>query len=127
MSGARPAIADTPEAIAEALKERRKPVLIVGSEALKANRHLSEALHKVAKPNPWLRADAIVVQRDKNRVYMAGLTDDGHYAFDWDVNVAGELQPGENLIVVRNRIEHHVGGMFRRPFLYMPVAAKDEG
>lgn len=29
------------------------------------------------------------------------------------------LREGDNLIVVRNRCEHHVGGIFRRPFLYV--------
>ena len=78
MTGARPVIADTPEAIGAALKEKRKPVLLVGREALKANRNLMKRLKKVAKPEPVLRADAIVVERDGNRVYLAGLTPDGH-------------------------------------------------
>jgi len=79
MTGAKPALADTPETIAAALKEKTRPVLIVGSEALKADKLLLAALKKVAKPRPMLRADAIVVKRDGNRVYLAGLTDDGHY------------------------------------------------
>ncbi|MHB9108938.1 MAG: DUF4838 domain-containing protein [Armatimonadota bacterium] len=79
MTGATPTIADTPEAISAALKEKTRPVLIVGSEALKAEKRLSTALKKVAKARPMLRADAIVVKRDRNRVYLAGLTDDGHY------------------------------------------------
>ena len=79
MSGARPKIADTPEAIRAALAERRKPVLLVGSEALKADADLAKVLRKVAKQDPILRADAIVVRRRGNRVYLAGLTDDGHY------------------------------------------------
>jgi hypothetical protein len=79
MTGAKPALADTPDAIAAALKEKKRPVLIVGTEALKADKRLSAALKKVAKPQPMLRADAIIVKRDGNRIYLAGLTDDGHY------------------------------------------------
>jgi len=79
MTGATPTIADTPDAIAAALKEKTRPVLIVGSEALKVDKSLSAALKKVAKPQPKLRADAIVVRRAGNRVYLAGLTNDGHY------------------------------------------------
>jgi len=79
MTGARPAIADSPEAIRAALGQKEKPVLLVGSEALKADAGLAKALGKVAKEDPILRADAIVVSRKKNRVYLAGLTDDGHY------------------------------------------------
>jgi len=79
MTGARPAIADTPETIAAALAEKKKPVLIVGEEALKADPSLAKRLQDVAKSDPILRADAIVVRRDGNRVYVAGLTGDGHY------------------------------------------------
>ena len=43
------------------------------------------------------------------------------YAFHWDVALAGTLQADDNVIVVRNRIQHHVGGMFHRPFLYEPT------
>jgi uncharacterized protein (DUF2249 family) len=34
------------------------------------------------------------------------------------VDLTGELQAGENTIVVRCHNPHHLGGMFRRPFLY---------
>ncbi|MBI85776.1 MAG: hypothetical protein CMJ81_21480 [Planctomycetaceae bacterium] len=43
------------------------------------------------------------------------------YSFRWDVDLTGKLQPGENLVVVRNHNLHHVGGMFHRPFLYLPT------
>lgn len=43
------------------------------------------------------------------------------YKFDWDVDLTGKLKPGENTIVVRCNTLHHMGGMFRRPFLYQPV------
>jgi len=35
-----------------------------------------------------------------------------------DVDLAGKLQPGKNLITLRINNPHHMGGMFRRPFLY---------
>ena len=42
------------------------------------------------------------------------------YAFTWEVDLSEHLEPGKNLLVVRNHIEHEPGGMFRRPFLYLP-------
>ena len=44
------------------------------------------------------------------------------YRFEWDVDVAGKLKSGKNMIAVRCNCEHHFGGMFRRPFLYEAVA-----
>ena len=78
MSGASVSIADTEEAVAAAMDTAR-PLLVIGREALKADPGLADALKRVARQDPVLRADAIVVRRDGNRVYMAGLTDDGHY------------------------------------------------
>jgi len=43
------------------------------------------------------------------------------YSFSWDVDVTGYLKPGYNDITVRNYNNHHLSGMFRRPFLYTPV------
>lgn len=78
ISGATPKVADTAEAAAAAMKAAT-PVLIVGEAALAANPALKSSLAKVAKPNPLLRADAVVVKRDANRVYLAGTNDDSHY------------------------------------------------
>lgn len=78
MSGAKPALADSAEAIAAALKADA-PLLIVGAEALKADPSLQAALTKVAKKDPVLRADAIAVRRQGNRVLLAGTNDDCHY------------------------------------------------
>lgn len=78
MTGARPTIADTPDAIEAALKEKRRPVLLVGTEALKAKPRLMKRLKKVAKKDPILRADAIVVERNGNRVYLSALAPDGY-------------------------------------------------
>ncbi len=79
MTGAKPKIADTPQAISSALKENRRPVLIVGSEVFKVDSSIKQLLRKAAKKKPILRAEAIIVRRRGNRVYLAGLTDDGHY------------------------------------------------
>ena len=43
------------------------------------------------------------------------------YKFEWDVDVAGQLKPGKNTITLRLHNPHHLGGMFRRPFLYRAV------
>ena len=78
MSGATVGLADTAETIPTALAGK-KPLLIVGQEALKADASLKERLAKAAKPNPVLRADAIVLKRDGNRVLLAGSNDESHY------------------------------------------------
>jgi len=40
------------------------------------------------------------------------------YEFEWDVALAGVLRPGRNTFALRIDNPHHMGGMFRRPFLY---------
>jgi len=42
------------------------------------------------------------------------------YAFQWDVDLTGQLNAGKNILALRANCEHHFGGMFRRPFLYAP-------
>jgi len=44
------------------------------------------------------------------------------YKFEWDVDLKGKLNAGENEITVRCNNPHHFGGMFRRPFLYRAKA-----
>ena len=78
MTGAKPTIAQKPAAIVEALKADA-PALLVGSEALDAEPSLREALAKVARRDPVLRADAIVIRRKGNRVLLAGTNDEAHY------------------------------------------------
>lgn len=78
MSGAKIALADTDAAAAKALAGTA-PLLIVGQKALLLAPELRQALDKVAKKKPVLRADAIVLKRAGNRVYLAGLNDDCHY------------------------------------------------
>ena len=78
LSGARVRLADSDKTLAEAL-EAKSPVIVVGQAAMEAEPSLKTALSKVAKANPVLRADAIVVRRSGNRIYLAGLNDDCHY------------------------------------------------
>ncbi|MCX5661548.1 MAG: DUF4838 domain-containing protein [Planctomycetota bacterium] len=78
MTGAKTPIVDTDDAIAAALKGDA-PLLIVGSAALAAEPKLQQKLDKVAKKDPILRADAVVVQRKGKRVYLAGNNDEAHY------------------------------------------------
>jgi len=78
MCGARPTLANTDAAIAPVLKSG-VPLLIVGQAALDLEPSLKAKLAKVAKKNPFLRADAIVLERKGNRVYLAGTNDDSHY------------------------------------------------
>ncbi len=78
MTGAEPKLADTAESAAAALNGGA-PVLLVGTAALDAQPSLREALASVAKQDAVVRADAIVLRRDANRVYLAGLNDDSHY------------------------------------------------
>jgi hypothetical protein len=55
------------------------PSILVGEAALAAAPDLREKLSKVAKKEPYLRADAIVLERRGNRVFVAGTNDDSHY------------------------------------------------
>ncbi len=71
MSGAKPGTAAAPAGDG--------PQLIVGQAALEAEPALRQALAKVAKKDPVLQADAIVLRRAGNRVYLAGTNDDSHY------------------------------------------------
>lgn len=48
------------------------------------------------------------------------------YKFEWDVDLSGRLAPGRNSLTVRLFNPHHLGGMFRRPFLYAPNPAPPE-
>jgi hypothetical protein len=44
------------------------------------------------------------------------------YRFEWDVELTGRLREGGNAIALRGFNPHHFAGLFRRPFLYAPVA-----
>ena len=55
------------------------PAIVVGAAALQADPSLQEALAKVAKKNPVLRADAIVLRRRGDKILLAGANDDCHF------------------------------------------------
>ncbi len=71
MTGAKPALADAAGGAG--------PTILVGAAALEAEPSLRQALARVAKPAPLLRADAIVQRRVGERVYLAGSNDESHY------------------------------------------------
>ena len=66
----------------------------------------------------WLYVNGYLVQHREQR----GMWWNNDYTFEWDVDLTGKLRPGTNDITLRTHCTHHVGGMFRRPFLYRPVA-----
>lgn len=76
MTGAKPTLAETTTKFNLVMDT---PIFYVGSAALKAKPELQKSLGRVAKQNPVLRADAIVLLRDGNTVYLAGTNDDCHY------------------------------------------------
>ena len=47
--------------------------------ALTLKPQLRDRLRQVAKPHPVVTADAIVLHREGNRLYLAGSNDDSHY------------------------------------------------
>lgn len=53
--------------------------IFVGAAALEAEPKLKDALAGVAKKNPSIRADAIAMKREGNKVFLAGTNDDSHY------------------------------------------------
>ncbi|HEX3134665.1 MAG TPA: DUF4838 domain-containing protein [Planctomycetota bacterium] len=55
------------------------PVIYIGSAALAALPSLHLKLAGVTKPTPVVRADAIVVYRDGQHLYLAGSNDESHY------------------------------------------------
>ena len=41
-----------------------------------------------------------------------------NYRFEWDVDLSEVLSPGTHTLALRLHNEHHMGGIWRRPFLY---------
>jgi hypothetical protein len=78
MSGARPGIAREPAEIESALAGNR-PLLVVGEKAFELQPDLRQSVGAAAKQNPVWRADAILLRRNGNRVYIAGNSDLAHY------------------------------------------------
>ncbi|MEO6906960.1 MAG: hypothetical protein ABI210_03635, partial [Abditibacteriaceae bacterium] len=65
----------------------------------------------------WLYVNGeLVAHRDYSEPWWM---DD--YAFEWDVDLAGKLKSGKNIIALYGFNPNHFGGMFRRPFLYQAV------
>jgi hypothetical protein len=62
----------------------------------------------------WLYVNGEQVgHREQNVLYWMN-----DYRFQWDVDLTGKLRPGKNALAVRVHNPHHLGGMFRRAFLY---------
>ena len=78
MTGARPEIINTEQEISKALTRKDIPLFIIGSLALKENPQLQKKIDAVKKKNPVLRADAIVIKTDGNRVYLAGSNEESN-------------------------------------------------
>ena len=78
MSGAEVPVVSHPQEIEWALNSE-ETLILVGQVALDLNRGLADRLEGLRKENAVLRADAIVAQREGNRVYLAGLNDECHY------------------------------------------------
>lgn len=53
--------------------------IVIGSLALKSSPKLSLQLEAVTKKDPIVRSDAIVLNKDGRRIYLAGSNDDSHY------------------------------------------------
>lgn len=65
----------------------------------------------------WLYVNGyLVAHRPQNHMWWRN-----SYRFEWDVDISGHLQAGDNDITLRVHNTHHNGGLFRRPFLYRPV------
>jgi Domain of unknown function (DUF4838)/Glycosyl hydrolases family 2, sugar binding domain len=65
--------------ILTSLPQENSPALVVGKLAVQAKPDLVSTLTMAAKQNPVVRADAIVLKREGNRLYLAGSNDDSHY------------------------------------------------
>jgi len=78
MTGAKPEIINTEQEISKTLTRKDIPLFIIGSLALKENPQLQKKIDAVKKKNPVLRADAIVIKTDGNRVYLAGSNEESN-------------------------------------------------
>ncbi|MCY3789636.1 MAG: hypothetical protein OXH63_12700, partial [Gemmatimonadetes bacterium] len=77
MSGARLPLIDQSDTLRQALTETT-PLILVGRAALEAEPSLEPRLQALQKPRPILRSDAIIAQRQNNRIYLAGTNDESH-------------------------------------------------
>lgn len=76
--GSTPQVARTPQAVKAALADKR-PVLVVGQQALTLNPSLGDRLKTVLKPSPRLASDGIVLLRQGRHVFLAGNNPRAHY------------------------------------------------
>jgi len=76
MAGAKIEIISTEQKITSELARKDIPLFVIGSLALKENPQLQNKLDAVRKKKPVLRADAIVIKTDGNRIYLAGSNDE---------------------------------------------------
>lgn len=60
-----------------------------------------------------------IAEREQNERYW--LND---YRFQWDIPLEGVLKEGRNDLALHCHVPNHMGGMFRRPFLYSAIAGK---
>lgn len=79
MTGAKPEIISSQQEISTALLRKDIPVFIIGTLAIKENPQLQLKLDAVKKKNPVLRADAIVIKTEGNKIFLAGSNDESHY------------------------------------------------
>ena len=56
-------------------------------------------------------------RRQQNKLWWSN-----DYRFEWDLQLGSFLQEGRNALALHCHNPHHMGGMFRRPFLYAPSA-----
>ena len=78
MSDARPVITTNEDARDAALASTH-PLFLLGEAALELRPDLRSRLEGAAKKRPYLRSDAILLQRQGRRVYLAGNNDEAHY------------------------------------------------
>ena len=78
MSDARLPLIDRADGLQQALADST-PLILVGRAALAAEPALGPRLQALQKPRPVLRSDAVIVQRQGNRIYLAGSNDESHY------------------------------------------------
>ncbi len=78
MTGARPEVISSQQEVETCLKRKDIPLFIIGSLAIKENPQLEKKLDAVKKKNPVLRADAIVIKTEGNRIYLVGSNDESN-------------------------------------------------
>jgi len=110
MTGSTVTVVHEPAAVKAAL-DGAAPVILVGKLAESVDKSVTADLKKVAKKNPTIAADAVVVRRKGNRVFVAGTNEISTYsAASWLLREwgcrwyipgeLGEVVPDENSVAV---------------------------